>query len=87
MFPIGAFWGCKGSVRRGLPDRDLPFAHSRTSRALAPAGVRAVRQTGLNLISMSARPIIKELFERVWINGQRIVAVKPTATSAGLFNP
>jgi site-specific DNA recombinase len=33
------------------------------------------------------RELLAQLFERVWIDGQRIVAVKPTAAFAGLFAP
>jgi hypothetical protein len=31
------------------------------------------------------RELLAQLFDRVWIDGQRIVAVKPTAAFAGLF--
>lgn len=33
------------------------------------------------------RELLAQLFDRVWIDGQRIVAVKPTAAFAGLFVP
>jgi hypothetical protein len=33
------------------------------------------------------RELLAQLFERVWIDGQRIVAVKPTTAFAGLFTP
>jgi hypothetical protein len=33
------------------------------------------------------RELLAQLFERVWIDGQCVVAVKPTTAFEGLFTP
>jgi hypothetical protein len=56
------------------------------------AGARAVLEDFATFWQTGTAPeprreLLAQLFARVWIDGQRIVAVKPTAAFAGLFIP